>query len=178
MALLGKNLSDRERAALYMHVFGGVNDWRLLYRVAVDDKDPGPFESLSDFASKWKRTQKVQSFIEDLRTAKIRTIDKARTDGIEEGKRAAFDSVHTNTDDVPKRGTFVDYSDPKAQTRKLNELVNRADDPGEALDALKVIISTQKAGEAAKERKTVQYYRPIRCNQCPLYQSKAQKGKK
>lgn len=177
MALLNKILSEREKAALYMHVFGGVQDWRLLYKIALDEPFPaGDLLNLSDFASKWKRSNKVQGFIQDLQAQKILQTEKDRQRGFLEGKQAAVESVHTKTE---TNTGFVDYSDPKAQTRKLNELVNSADDPGEALDALKVIISTQKADkEAAKERKTVQYYRPIRCNQCPLYQNKAQKAKK
>lgn len=64
----------------------------------------------------------------------------------------------------------IDYSDPANQARKLNELVNSADDPGEALDALKVIISTQKADrEAARDKKAVGAYVPITCYDCPLY---------
>lgn len=185
MPLLNKTLTEREKAALYMHVFGGVDSWPLLYAIAdTGNGEIDPAATGNKYPSRWKNTPKVQEYLKELQRRKYELLREEREKGIEEGKNLVLDSVHTKSEgreDVPKNGTskFIDYSDPKAQTRKLNELVNSADDPGEALDALKVIISTQKADrEAAKERKTVQYYRPIRCNQCPLYQKKAQKAKK
>ena len=77
------------------------------------------------------------------------------------------------------RTKFVDYSSPAAQQAKLNELVNTASDPGEALDALKVIIQGQKADrEAAKEGRVQRVYLPISCEACPLYQNARKKGAK
>ena len=102
---------------------------------------------------------------------------KARQQGQEQERQKKEDEKNgggsERTDEQKPRAQVraVDYSDPKNQAQKLNELVNTASDPGEALDALKVIISSQKADrEAAKERKTVQVYLPLTCDACPLRQ--------
>jgi len=73
----------------------------------------------------------------------------------------------------------VDYTNPKNQADKLNELINTADDPSEALDALKVIISSQRADkESAKQGRQVRTYIPINCTDCPLYQGVKEKNLK
>lgn len=177
MALVNKTLTDGERAAIYYGVFLNVDNWTELYAIADGIKDREKIHRSTVY--QWKNTPKIQALLQEAQMAKLAFVQECERAGYEKGRKEAGKSVHTQNDGNLNNSKFVDYSDPKAQTRKLNELVNSADDPGEALDALKVIISTQKADrEAAKERKTVQYYRPIRCNQCPLYQNKAQKAKK
>ena len=91
--------------------------------------------------------------------------------GKEEETKTRGESVHTKS----RTQKGVDYSNPLNQMQKLNELVNSSEDVGETLDALKVIISTQKADrESAREGKQVKAYLPMTCTNCPLY-NKAQK---
>ena len=69
MGLATKTLSEREKAALYYHVFGGLDDWRQLYRIAdatTDGKEEVKF--LDIYISKWKNSEKVKTFINELRT--------------------------------------------------------------------------------------------------------------
>lgn len=166
MALLNKNLSEREKAAIHLHIYGGVNNWPLLYRIAVPDSFPDEsLKGLSDLASKWKRSPKIQTYLQTVQEQKFLYEQKIKAAAIEAG-----DNVRTNSDKSTQKEKNIDYSDPANQARKLNELVNSADDPGEALDALKVIISTQKADrEAARDKKAVGAYVPITCYDCPLY---------
>lgn len=166
MALLNKNLSEREKAAIHLHIYGGVNNWPLLYRIAVPDSFPDEsLKGLSDLASKWKRSPKIQAYLQTVQEQKFLYEQRIKAAAIEAG-----DNVRTNSDMSAQKEKNIDYSDPANQARKLNELVNSADDPGEALDALKVIISTQKADrEAARDNKTVRAYVPITCSDCPLY---------
>ena len=166
MALLNKNLSEREKAAIHLHIYGGVNNWQLLYRIAVPDSFPDEsLKGLSDLASKWKRSPKIQTYLQTVQEQKFLYEQKIKAAAIETG-----DNVRTNSDISTQKEKNIDYSDPANQARKLNELVNSADDPGEALDALKVIISTQKADrEAARDKKAVGAYVPITCYDCPLY---------
>ena len=166
MALLNKNLSEREKAAIHLHIYGGVNNWPLLYRIAVPDSFPDEsLKGLSDLASKWKRSPKIQTYLQTVQEQKFLYEQKIKAAAIEAG-----DNVRTNSDMSTQKEKNIDYSDPANQARKLNELVNSADDPGEALDALKVIISTQKADrEAARDKKAVGAYVPITCYDCPLY---------
>ena len=104
-------------------------------------------------------------------------IDREREKGRAEERGKDSDRSENEPEKAPAK--FVDYSDPANQRRKLNELVNKASDPGEALDALKVIISGQRDDkQAAKERRQVAAYLPICCNDCPLYQKARKKAEK
>lgn len=170
MALYNRTLTEREKAALYYHFFAGCNDWPLLFRIA----DNTPFDdklkdskNLSDYASKWKRSEKVITFLRNLQTeTTIKEYQKRQ-----EIEKDFGESVRTEDEQKRGKAAFVDYSNPENQRKKLNELVNSANDPGEALDALKVIISGQKDDrQAAREQKQVRAYLPLTCQDCPLYQ--------
>ena len=163
-----------------MHVFGGVNDWELLYAVA-DQKDGkiDPAAKGNNYPSKWKNTPKIQDYIKQLEKDKTLLLDQEYKRGLQDGKNSAWDNIHTENEKTPGRAKIVDYSDPANQARKLNELVNTANDPGDALDALKVIIQGQKADrDAAREQKTVRAYLPLSCNSCPFLEKARKKGEK
>lgn len=163
-----KQISERERAAVEWCIMSGNINKVAAYRIAY----PGSTaeveglrgiastaahwwqsikisEYRNEFATLWKaRREKERKAIEDATVAKVRDSDRK-----ESGGGAEF-------------GGLVDYSDPANQRRKLNELINTADDAGEILDALKVMISGQKDGQAAKERKQVLAYLPLQCSEC------------
>ena len=179
MALLNKRLTDRERAAIYLHVFGGVDDWKVLYAIADNGPEKTPEQIDRSVASKWKNSGKIQALIQSISSERAAIM----ADGIDRGKRAAeeerVESVRTNSDEKPARAKYVDYSSPAAQRAKLNELINTASDPGEALDALKVIIQGQRADrEAAKEGRVNRVYLPLTCDSCPLYQKARKRAAK
>ena len=169
MALLGETLTDKEKAALHMYVFGGVDNWQYLYTIALPKDYNGTKENLLQYASRWKGTRKVKDYIQQLTMIKERALRIEREKGFKEG-------VASVENDRLKRELFangvgvVDYSNPTNQTKKLNELINTAKDPTETLDALKVLVAMQKADkEGAKEGKQVRAYLPINCTICPLY---------
>ena len=158
-------LSRREEAAIYLHVFGGVDDWALLYRIA----HPGEFErdpakSEGAMVSTWKNSTKITRCRERI-MAQFQ-------DHISDEINAVKDTIFAGAEDDMKAGS-VDYTKPENQKRKLNAIIAGATDPGEALDALKVIISGQRAdSQAAKEGRQVRAYLPLLCYQCPLYKEK------
>ena len=92
--------------------------------------------------------------------------------GFGEDSDKAGESVRTST----QGGKYTDFSKPENQFRKLNELVNTATDSAETLDALKVIMSAQKADrEAARDGKVVKCYIPMSCKDCKLYEKARKK---
>ena len=179
MGLQGKNISEREKAVLYYHIFGGVTDWNLLYLLADNGKENGVTNP--SLVSKWKHSEKVENALNEIRqkwaliTAEYQEKGKdiARAEIIEKG-----DNKRTKTADK-KPISEIDYTNPINQTKKLNELINNATDQNEVLDALKVIISSQRADkESAKQGRQVRAYIPINCTDCPLYQDIKQKNLK
>jgi len=175
MALLNKKLTPPEIAAIYYHVFGNCSDWMQLYAIADGIKVSDIINRSTVY--KWKNSAKIVDLIRQLNRAQSDTIETAINKAMNDAQMAGVDNVHTNNETRPKKAGFVDFSRPENQTAKLNELVNTADDPGEALDALKVIMQAQKADrDAAKDGRIVRAYVPVSCHECPIYQKAGKKA--
>ena len=177
--MIKKDTTLREKAAIFALAAGYLKTWKECYIAAYPtaEIDAENLRSLPSIVTRWKNIpaviaefERARKYLEnrDLDTEdKVRASiqhEKGETGGNERSKGA-----------LEKRA-FVDFSRPENQTAKLNELVNTADDTGEALDALKVIIATQKADrDAAKEGRVVRAYLPISCTDCPLYEKARKK---
>ena len=179
MALLNKKLTPAEIAAIHFHVYGNCQDWIHLYAIAdgIKEKD---LESINrSTVYKWKNSLKIVELIRDLERKKQDTLERAVNNALEQIKGDEGGSVRSDIENGPKRTKTVDYTDPSNQARKLNELVNTATDPGEALDALKVIMQAQKSDrEAAREQKTVRAYLPLTCSECPFLEKARKRAEK
>lgn len=186
-----KVITLREKAAIYAFVAGVLETWTDCFTVAMQDNEDVIRRrgGLATMVARWKARQDIKDLylnaqryfmerddaaVQRWRRENPGTMEEERNDA----PKVAGECVRIETPTNAGRKT-VDYTDPKNQARKLNELINRADNTGEALDALKVIISTQKADrDAARDGRQVRAYIPMGCNDCPLYQSKAQGIKK
>lgn len=186
-----KVITLREKAAVYALVSGVLETWTDCYVVAMQDHEDITRRraGLATMVARWKSRQDIkdlflnaQRYYLDKDAAAVerwkRENPTHETGGNEDAPGVLVDNVRTDNKTPGNRKT-VDYTNPENQARKLNELVNRADNTGEALDALKVIIQTQKADrDAARDGRQVRAYVPIGCNDCPLYQRAAQGTKK
>ena len=163
-------LTVREEAAIRLYLHEGEDISPVyLYRLA----HPGSLQevdSLKDLpasASRWIRSKKVTQYMDEQRAIlndrKAKERMKIESEITARIQASADPGKHT----VPG---FVDYSDPKAQLAKLNELINTASDPGEALDAMKVLLSKQAELAPAREpEKQQRFFLPLCCSECPLY---------
>ena len=171
-------LTDREKAALLYLATGFIKTWKQAYIIGHDK----PAEivaagtGIDTSAGRWKNNPAVQEQFRIFQNY-LHERDEYYLNAGRGEIDTDNDGENVHPDGLTRRG-FVDYQNPVNQSRKLNEIINGASDPGEALDALKVIISSQKADrDAAKDSKTVRSYVPITCPECPLYQRAAEKGK-
>ena len=165
--LINKTLSDRERAAIYMHVYGGCDNWQLLYSIAQPGELDRPF--IDTQVSTWKNSAKIKGLIRDLTAAKGAQEDEIRKAGYNAGQNDLLDAAGAN-DAV---AGVVDYTKPEEQKKLLNRLIATATEPGEAIDALKIIVAGQKDDrQAAREGRQVRAYLPLLFYQCPLYVEK------
>ena len=172
MPLLGKKITEREKAALYYHVFGGVDDWRQLYEIAdaaTDAKNEIKF--LDIYISRWKNSEKVKTFLKVIQKQKADQDAEERNKGREEERTKARESEHTETKPETRQKKEIDYSDPKNRRQLYNEVIaNSGDDYKTKLDAAKVFEQIQKDDrEAARQQKQQRVYLPAVCNECPLY---------
>lgn len=165
--LVNKTLTDRERAAIYMHVYGGCDDWRLLYSIAQPGGVDTPFHDTQ--LSTWKNSTKIRGFIRDLNAAKEARDNEIRKAGFQAGQ----DELLTQAGANDSGAGVVDYTKPDEQKKLLNRLIATATEPGEAIDALKIIVAGQRDDrQAAREGRQVRAYLPLLCYQCPLYEEK------
>ena len=163
-------LTEREQAAIRLYLFENeeispVKLYRMAYAGSLKEVDS--LKDLPASASRWLRSKKVSKYLDDQRAIlndrKAKERMKIESEVTARIQASAGPAKHT----VPG---FVDYSDPKAQLAKLNELINTANDPGEALDAMKVLLSKQAELAPAREpEKQQRFYLPLSCSECPLY---------
>lgn len=171
-----KDLTLRDRVAVQSLVFGIIKNWYDAYEIAYNGKvdDLSKRKALPTIVTRWKNSSIIKDYYNECLYLHKQDQERQRQNLLDEmgGEiKGKGESIHTKS----KTPKMVDFSNPQNQMQKLNELVNSSEDVGETLDALKVIISTQKADrDAAKEGKVVRCYLPITCNECPLLK----KGKK
>ena len=181
MALENKTLTDRERAALYLHIYGRVDDWKTLFLVAYDGtlKDAAKVNYLETYVSKWRNSKKVKECLENIRYYQMNDREKLIQDTRQQQREE--DETILNGDNertkTKKAVPVVDYSDPENRKRLYNEVISKAgDDPKTQLDAAKMFEQIQKDDkQAAREQKQVRAYLPILCHDCPLYQKERDK---
>ena len=174
MGILSGPINEREKAALNYHIFGGCNDWQVLYMIARDsDYNEDKDKNFTNYVSRWKHTEKVQNYLKELQERKA--LQEYR---LKESAFAEYQSRETEKDQREGkehtengRKTQIDYTRPENQRTLLNNLINTADDQKDKLDALKTIIQAQKDDrQAAKDNQIQRFYSPLRCSSCPLYQ--------
>ena len=178
-------ITHRERVALFALAAGYIENWTDCYIVASQENEDTTRRrgGLNTTVQRWKNRTDIKDafqaaknnlFEHDEQTRRIYQAQLDERKGDDNGHDGTGDNERTQTAPKQKRGT-IDYLNPENQAAKLNELVNRADSTGETLDALKVIIATQKADrDAARDGRQVKCYVPMSCDICPLYE-KAQK---
>jgi hypothetical protein len=170
MAKKTQELSIREQAAIRLYLYENedlspVYVYRLAHPGSLEDWDKLKDPAAS--ASRWIRTEKVVQYMTEQRAILNDRKSKERMKIESEVTARLQASRDTSDHKIPG---FVDYSQPKAQLAKLNELINTASDPGEVLDAMKVLLSKQaELAPARKESPQVRAYLPLRCSDCHLY---------
>ncbi len=190
MGRIKLTINNRELAALLLYVLGIEENRTEIYYIASDKsrKDVESLSQIRNAVSRWWASGRVQQGLEHARAIVYERDARNSMKAKEDERNRLFAEAQENgnggserTDGGKKKAfsIYVDYTNPDNQRRKLNELVNTASDSGEALDALKVIMSGQKADrEAAREQKQVRTYLPLTCDACPLYAKAREKSGK
>ena len=179
MALASEKITEQEKAAIVALTYGYIDSWPEAYRIAAGqsthdaERDP----HFTGYASRWKNSAKVKTYYRKVQDKKAVDENDLIREWQKENERKP--GRENERSEKAKKAPEIDYSDPENQRRKLNELINEAQDPGEALDALKVIINGQRDDrQAAKEGRQVRAYLPLSCHDCVLYQKAAAKAGK
>lgn len=170
-----QQLSIREQAAVKLYISGFEKSPQRLYQIAHRGslEDVLGLADLAATASRWFHSKKVQDYLSGEQSA---------FDALKGKERMKIESetiarIQTKEGKEAVKSKFTDYSNAESQVQKLNEIVNTAKDPSEALDALKVLIARKAELQPEEDatrpgRKQVHLYRPLRCFECPLYREK------
>lgn len=179
-------ITHRERVALFALAAGYIENWTDCYIAASQENEDTTRRrgGLNTTVQRWKNRTDIKDAFEAAKNNIFKHDEEVRRRyRAELEERKGEDNQHDGTGDNERpeirrgsrRGT-IDYLNPENQAAKLNELVNKADSTGETLDALKVIIATQKADrDAARDGKQVKCYVPMSCDICPLYEKARKK---
>lgn len=170
MALISKKFTDQEKVAIVALIYGYLTSWPEAYRIAagMTEEEAKKDSNLSVYCSRWKQSEKVKNFVSKLNSQKAIN----EHEFIQKYERERRETIAAQNEQEGNKRAFVDYTSTEAQMKKLNELVNNAKDPDAALDALKVIIASQKEDkQAAREQQVQRFYTPQGCNDCAIRQA-------
>ena len=179
-------ITHRERVALFALAAGYIENWTDCFIVASQENEDTTRRrgGLNTTVQRWKARTDIRDAFQAAKNnlfehdEQIRRIYQAELDekgGKDNGNDGTGDNERPEIRRGSRRGT-IDYLNPENQAAKLNELVNKSESAGETLDALKVIIATQKADrDAARDGKQVKCYVPMSCDICPLYEKARKK---
>ena len=164
-----QTITDREKAAIYLHLYGGVEDWKLLYLISRPGEmiqDPKDITYLSDLTSKWKNSEKIRDYIDLVKMDQARKIIAIEERAKEEGRKEKEAGGNERTETETKNR--IDYYDPANQRKQINRIIaESSDDPKTQLDAIKAIQQTQRDDrQAAKDSQIQRFYSPIQCREC------------
>lgn len=140
------NLTEREKFALDAYIVN--NDKLLSYRMAKDSQADPDSESFRQVAWRWFRYPQVVAYINGRREQVFS--HKTAEDG---------ELDNRSRDDVIK---------------ELNTLIDRETDSkrkGDLLMKLSDLLNFKREQGEDNQESHVNYYLPIRCNDCPLLQS-------
>lgn len=160
-------LTEREKAVVQLQILSG-EQFRLqdLYKIAYSGscEDAEKLADPAASASRWWRSKRVQEYFFEQKA----TYDARRAE--ERGRMEEDIRRQLELAEKGKENAYVDYSDPKNMLEKLNEVINEAQDPGDALDGIKLLLNSGIRGDEISRNNQVRAYLPLNCYQCPLYQ--------
>ena len=161
--------TPREIAVIRYGIAFGITSKTDLYQLAYDGSLRA-WANLSDApaqANRWFKSKRITTLYE--RESALYAQRQAKERARIEAEAIARHEANQGRTATPQQQGLIDYSQPENQRAKLNELVNTASDPGEALDALKGIIAGQRDDkQAAREQQTQRYYVPKSCEDCEI----------
>lgn len=161
-----KIITEREKAAIRYGLAYGVTNRVQLYKIAYDGTQE-KLDSISDIravATRWYHSQKIQDFIETERKEWEIRQQRIRSEIRVEVEAQVREEMRTGKRD---KDGITDYSDPRNQLRKLNQIISTASDSAEVLDAIKVLNAKQSQtvleDVKSEAKKRVLAYIPIVC---------------
>ena len=179
-----KKATAREEAILFALAAGYIATWKDAYLLS---RDKAEAETDADnlngsIVTRWKQREDINRSYNSALLFLSKRDQATRAQAakqMQDQRKEEEGSADSNRTQKAKPAN-LDYYDPANQRTQINKIIQEAqDDPKTQLDAIKAIQQTQRDDRAAaRDQKTVQFYRPLRCRDCPLMQKAERKARK
>lgn len=166
-----KSLSPSEKAALYFQVLESVQDWKIIYRIAIGEKHA---KSLKDSTiqantSKWKESDRIQNALDEIKRYfyfKRQDLEKEIKESISNGE--AEPTNRTTETENNKNTNFLDRDE---FLQFLNDRANKITDDKLRNDILKMLSDNLRYKDSDNDQNNEihRFYTPVTCEICPIY---------
>ena len=164
-----ENITNRERAAICLHVYGNENNRMTLYQIADDKKRDKPLkpDSLRTTANVWFNSHRIQTAVKyyqerkkDFETEVIKKYLLENQPG---------ESEEPNKPNEPAPGDAVNFLDPEAFLAFANQKANEIIDEKERRAYLEMIAKLMNYKDKEEgETEVLRAYLPLQCYSCEL----------
>jgi hypothetical protein len=166
-----ENFNEFEKAAICLHIFGGCEDKKTLFKIACGEQRYNKLSpnSLKSVVSTWYKSHKVQQLISYYQHIKKTEQDKA----IEEFKKlheASGDTEAPKKESPKAHDGQVDFLNLEEFLKYANQQANDIADEKERRAWVEMIgkYMNFKDNEDG-EQEQIKAYIPINCESCELY---------
>ena len=164
------NLTPAEKAAIYLHILEGFDDWTELYKITIGAYK---YNLLADnskkrYVSTWKNSEHVKRGIDEIKYQL-----KVKEQRILENATKTAQPVETKptNQEEPKQPTqTVNFLNPDEFLQFANSQANEITDEKERREYLKMIANLLNYKESDNAETEIQrFYTPLLCESCEIY---------
>lgn len=163
-----RSLTPAEKAALYYQVLENVQDWKIIYRIAIGEKHANTLKqsTIQANTSKWKESDRIRDAVDEIKRYfyfKRQELEKEIIDNISSGETEATKEGRKND--------FVNLLDRDTFLEEINKGANSAKDEKDKREYLKMISDNlrYKDTERDENNEIQRFYTPITCENCEIY---------
>lgn len=166
-----KSLTPSEKAALYFQVLESVQDWKIIYRIAIGEKHA---KSLKDSTiqantSKWKESDRIRNALDEIKRYfyfKRQDLEKEIKESISNGETETENG--TKKEENAGKTNFLDRDE---FLKFLNDRANKITDDKLRNDILKMLSDNlrYKDSDNNELQEIQRFYTPMNCENCEIY---------
>ena len=163
-----RSLTPAEKAALYYQIFENVQDWKIIYRIAIGEKHANTLKqsTIQANTSKWKESDRIRDAVDEIKRYfyfKRQELEKEIKDNISTGE--------TEPTKEGRKMDFVNLLDRDTFLEEINRGANQAKEEKDKREYLKMISDNlrYKDTERDENNEIQRFYTPITCENCEIY---------
>lgn len=164
-----RSLTPAEKAALYYQVLENVQDWKIIYKIAIGEKHANTLKlsTIQANTSKWKESDRIKEAVDEIKRYfyfKRQDLEKEIKDNLTTGE--------TEPTKPGKKADFVNLLDRDTFLEEINRGANLAKEEKDKREYLKMISDNlrYKDSDTDENNEIQRFYTPVTCENCSIYQ--------